>query len=112
MSVLETGVRVIDRPGLFAVTVDAEIRVFGQPVFSPVSRVSYSASFRLFHMYQPHQSFLAVIIITAVTPVGITAIVSGLKNHFLNTLLHAEAMVKDSMKISMLPISIKSCLNI
>jgi hypothetical protein len=70
VSVVEAAVKFVDRPGLFAVTVHAEIREFGQPVFSPVSRVLYSASFSLFNVYQPHQGLLAIIVITAVTSCG------------------------------------------
>ena len=67
VSMVKTTIKFVDRCGLFTIPVHTEIREFGQLVFSPVSSVSYSASVRLFHMYQPHQGFLAVIIITAVT---------------------------------------------
>ena len=79
VTVPETAVELIHGPCLLAVPVHTEIRDFWQTDFSPVPSVPYPQSFRLLDMQQPHQGFLAVVIIAAVTPSRYEAYAVGLQ---------------------------------
>ena len=85
---------------LCTITVHTEVGSFRQPVFASVASVLYDHPICLLHVKQPHGNFLTVLVITDVPSRGDQTLLSGFKNLRSNTLLHADAIVRDSRETS------------
>jgi len=80
------------------------VRQFRQSVFVSVAYMFYVHPFDLLHVKQPHVTFLNVLVITVVPSRGVQPYCVGLQKLCRNTLLHADANVRDSRNTFILPI--------
>ena len=77
-----------------AVPIYAIIWEFGLSVFAPVSSMHYSTTSVCSICSNHIKAFLLYLLLQLYPPSGIKSMVSGFKNFFLWTLLHADAMAK------------------
>jgi len=70
--------KLVDCTCLGAISLYTEVGQFGQPVLETVGRVHYLITLRLLHMQQPHQGFLAVVVISRVPSGRYEASIVGL----------------------------------
>ena len=105
MTVVETSDKIVHVPRLRAETVNNKVGDFWQTVLASITTVQYP-EFPVNHFLvdQPHQSFLTLIDIVAVSALGKRPMVSVLRKLLRNTLLHADAILMASRKTPMLPI--------
>jgi len=68
--------------GLGAITIYTDSGQFWQFVLTAFAGVHYIHPVRLFHMQQPHQGFLAILVITGVPSSGYESHSVGLKESF------------------------------
>ena len=93
---------------LGTISVQTEVRYFGQSVLASIACVRYLHSVSLLHEKQPHHCLLNV---HMYLPIVVNPTRSGFPNLQSKTLLHADAIVTDSRYTSMFPICKNSRLN-
>ena len=86
------------------ISIYTKVRQFRQAVFASVACMLYGHPIGPLHVKQQQDSFLTVLVITGVSSRGDQTYSIGFKNLRRNTLLHADAIIRDSRKTSIFPI--------